>query len=156
MNGPPSNVWLGVSVEDQECAEERIPLLLETPASIRFLSCEPLLGGLDLDLHGIHWVIVGGESGHNARPMHPDWARSLRDQCVTSKVAFFFKQWGELIPVSQLIEPDKAMGKMQKEIEGEEMVRLGKKAAGRMLDGREWNEFPFAVPDPENGHASHA
>lgn len=110
---PLSNVWLGVSVEDQKRADLRIPALLETPAAVRFLSCEPLLGPVDLYRHmpavdywdsreteewGIHWVIVGGESGHGARPMHPTWARQLRDQCSASGVAFHFKQWGEWGP----------------------------------------------------------
>ena len=122
-----SNIWLGVSVEDQKTADERIPLLLSTPAAVRFVSCEPLLGPVDfwkfatreetfgsmydhrgsygiypglppepIKYHeGIDWVIVGGESGPGARPMHPDWARSIRNQCVDAGVPFFFKQWGE-------------------------------------------------------------
>ncbi|MCA1973640.1 MAG: phage Gp37/Gp68 family protein, partial [Caenispirillum sp.] len=118
---PLPNVWLGVSVEDQAWADERIPVLLDTPAAVRFISAEPLLGPLDLrnwligrEEHGIDWsrpvgqksgacigwtppldwVIVGGESGPGARPMHPDWARSLRDQCAAAGVPFLFKQWG--------------------------------------------------------------
>lgn len=105
----PSNVWVGTSVEDQKRAEERIPELLRIPARVRFLSCEPLLGPVDLhtlyeggspnnltalDSGLIHWVICGGESGPNARPMNPDWARSLRDQCRAAGVAFFMKQMG--------------------------------------------------------------
>ena len=130
---PLPNVWLGVSVEDQETADQRIPLLLDTPATMRFVSAEPLLGPLDLtpylqaldaEAAGLaddplaatllaegmqegnasgpgllHWVIAGGESGPNARPMHPDWVRSLRDQCREADVAFFFKQWGEWHPM---------------------------------------------------------
>jgi protein gp37 len=116
---PLKSIWLGVSVEDQKTANERIPLLLQVPAAVRFLSCEPLLGPLDLMqdqlrckdgsypfpyladkhrtkwLHNIDWVIVGGESGKDARPMHPDWVHSLRDQCNKASVSFFFKQWGE-------------------------------------------------------------
>lgn len=103
---PLPNVWLGVSVEDQRWADVRIPALLGTPAAVRFLSCEPLLGPVDLwrwigpefILSPLHWVIVGGESGRGARPMHPDWARSLRDQCVRAGVPFLFKQWGEWGP----------------------------------------------------------
>ena len=111
---PLPNVALGVSVESQKYADERIPHLLETPAAVRFLSCEPLIGPVDLErwlvyydsLYGepwgsrgdLHWVIVGGESGPKARPMHPDWARSLRDQCVAAGVPFFFKQHGEWSP----------------------------------------------------------
>lgn len=102
----PSNVWIGTTVEDQERADQRIPELLEIPAKVRFLSCEPLLGPLNLepafsfirDVHHkdapIHWVICGGESGPNARPMHPDWAMSLRDQCAEAQTAFFMKQMG--------------------------------------------------------------
>ncbi len=111
---PLPNVWLGVSVEDQTTADERIPLLLQTPAAVHFVSCEPLLGPVDLNkAHGfqrpiygdtggyppperLDWVICGGESGPGARPMHPDWARSLRDQCADAGVPYFFKQWEEL------------------------------------------------------------
>ena len=100
----PPNVWLGTSVEDQKTADERIPHLLQVPAAVRFLSCEPLIGSVDLaytcfngadsfgSMPGIHWAIIGGESGPNARPMKPDWARDLRDQCVAAGVPFFFKQ----------------------------------------------------------------
>jgi protein gp37 len=115
---PLSNVWLGTSVEDQRWADIRIPQLLLTPAAVRFLSCEPLLGPVDLwaylELGGIDWVIVGGESGHGARPMNPAWARSLRDQCRDAGVAFFFKQWGGRTP----------------------------KSGGRVLDGRTWDQMP--------------
>lgn len=114
---PPANVWIGTTAEDQTRADERIPQLLRIPAKVRFLSCEPLLGPIDLPATagdgpnsgfaltdgfgrvdgeglGIHWVIFGGESGPKARPMHPDWARSLRDQCKAAGVAFFMKQMG--------------------------------------------------------------
>ncbi len=108
---PLPNVWLGVSVEDQKRANERIPLLLDTPAAVRFISAEPLLGPITvfsmngpIDIYRgmespLDWVIVGGESGPGARPMHPGWARSLRDQCAEADVAFFFKQWGNWRPV---------------------------------------------------------
>ena len=96
---PLPNVWLGVSVEDQARAEERIPILCETPTAIRFLSCEPLLAPLDLDLDDIDWVIVGGESGPGARPMHLDWARAIRDQCRAAGVAFFLKQMARRAPI---------------------------------------------------------
>lgn len=152
---PLPNVWLGVSVENQAAADERIPLLLQTPAAVRFISAEPLLGPVELwracgavdavnaapDLRTalgiisplagkkLEWVICGGESGQHARPMDPDWARSLRDQCTTSGVPFFFKQWGEWGPAGN--------------VDGRPvMARCGKKAAGAMLDGREWKEFP--------------
>ena len=127
---PFPNVWLGVSVEDQATADKRIPLLLQTPAAVRFVSAEPLLGPLELDdivvkdgpgewhfscldddgsieddtdFHGamVDWIICGGESGPGARPMHPGWALGLRDQCVTAGVPFFFKQWGEWSPVER-------------------------------------------------------
>jgi protein gp37 len=117
------NLWLGVSAERQEEADERIPLLLQTPAAVRFISAEPLLGPIDLTsikrtraegymrpLDGrfrtLDWVIAGGESGPHARAMHPDWARGLRDQCRDAGVAFFFKQWGEWAPST----PDQAQG----------------------------------------------
>lgn len=111
---PLSNVWLGVSAEDQKAADERIPFLLETPAAVRWISAEPLLGPITLErpivnddalrervwLEELGWVVAGGESGPGARPMHPDWARSLRDQCVAADVAFFFKQWGSWAEVA--------------------------------------------------------
>lgn len=189
----PRNVWMGTTVEDQKRADERIPELLKIPAKVRFLSCEPLLGPVDLnsnlggtrwiggqrgcmgqhhgrgtpdcprELHhhhderckpGIEWVIAGGESGSKARPIHPDWARSLRDQCRAAAVPFFFKQWGEWAP--QFDADGKPLPYM---IRGKEevfpdhpdhpgadvfsaLLKVGKKAAGRLLDGREWNEFP--------------
>ena len=119
---PLDNVWLGTSVESQKWADVRIPQLLGTPAAVRFLSCEPLLGPVDLFAWNIDrgarvdWVIVGGESGPHARPMHPDWARHLRDDCLTAGIAFHFKQWGGVRP----------------------------KANGRELDGRTWDEYPEA------------
>ena len=123
------NVWLGVSAEDQRTAEERIPPLLETPAALRWLSAEPLLGPLEIDHHlagmdalgvlprrlpALDWVVVGGESGPGARPMEAAWARSLRNQCICAETAFFFKQWGG----------------------------RSAKSGGRELDGRTWDEMP--------------
>lgn len=153
---PLPNVWLGVSVENQQTADERIPLLLHTPAAVRFVSAEPLLGPIDLrysafngsdsiqSLEGLHWVIVGGESGPWARPTHPDWVRSLRDQCVAAGVPFHFKQWGEYCWPEQMTEDVWRMVDAQVNLAGipEEAYRVGKKAAGRMLDGKEWLEFP--------------
>jgi protein gp37 len=183
---PLPNVWLGVSCEDQATADERIPLLLQTPAAVRFISAEPQLGPIDisfdLEIHyqcpncgdgqgfegercscgdGIYyatdtidWVIVGGESGKKARPMHPDWPRSLRDQCQAAGVPFFLKQWGEFsltdVPAkkSVFVHPD---GGVITETEAwaagpttpvVRMIRVGKKAAGRLLDGKEWSEYP--------------
>lgn len=181
---PLKNVWLGVSVGDQAAADKRVSDLLLTPAAVRFLSCEPLLEPVDLcnitlsdggrldALRGIDtafqchyaaaldWVIVGGESGSHARPMHPDWARSLRDQCTEARVPYFFKQWGEVIPRDQW-RPD-TLAHPAGELAWQAAIeafggtpaprvyydsqrwgyRIGKKAAGRLLDGREWNEYP--------------
>jgi len=171
---PLPNVWLGTSVENQEQADKRIPHLLQTPAAVRFLSIEPLLGAIELSdvtrradavqvlgkptLQGIDWIIVGGESGPGARPMHPDWARSLRDQCTAAGVPFFFKQWGEwgddlgsydgpaLEPARvRYARPDGTLAEIGKGLlrwNSSMIYRVGKKAAGRVLDGREWNEMP--------------
>ncbi len=202
---PLPNVWLGVSVEDQATADKRIPLLLETPAAVRFVSAEPILGPIDFSLDGlwheacprcedegfteedtgafispccdnsgkseddvaIDWVIVGGESGPGARPIHPEWVRSLRAQCNAAQVPFFFKQWGAWAPCG-LIERDKsfaggfafddpsggrtsatylpALGVVGRHYAlldgGQPMVRVSKKRAGRELDGRTWEEYP--------------
>lgn len=118
----PSNVWMGVSVENQHWVR-RVDDLRGVPARIRFLSCEPLLGPLKLDLSGIGWVIAGGESGRRARPMKPAWARSIRDQCVQQQVPFFFKQWGAHDELGN---------------------RRSKRASGHQLDGRAWRQFPSA------------
>ncbi len=145
---PMKNVWLGVSVENQKAADERVPLLQQTPAAVRFISAEPLLGPVMLDLPPIRfnereldWVICGGESGPGARPMHPDWARSLRDQCAAAGVPFFFKQWGENWPNEQgnySLSPEQEAGATDED----DYSRIGKKAAGALLDGREWKQFP--------------
>ncbi|MFF9118358.1 DUF5131 family protein [Streptomyces massasporeus] len=197
---PLRNVWLGVSVEDQKRADLRIPALVDTPAAVRFLSCEPLLGPVDLTAwmpaghaswrcqgpdcrrfyagplqqhcpdcgreghwSGSHtgngrpngqpigWVIVGGESGRGARPMAPQWATALRDQCTAADVPFFFKQWGEYAPTGYLVIGGASRGVL---LTGDpvddlghrvEIARVGKKKAGRELDGRTWDEFPKAV-----------
>lgn len=206
---PLPNVWLGVSAEDQARAEERIPLLLDTPAAVRFVSCEPLLGPLDLryltlvprvpgslragihidalagkyvesglaytgewdidgppppetDRRSLDWVICGGESGPGARPMHPDWARSLRDQCRwAGGVPFFFKQWGAWAPWDDdnwsLPEgcDDGVARRQALHLDGVDLLRVGKRAAGRRLDGREWNELPVpASPEATQDPAS--
>jgi protein gp37 len=178
---PLPNVWLGVSAERQKEADERIPHLLATRAAVRFISAEPLLGPIDLmevipnpiiynAVHGMErllgWVIVGGESGGNARPMHPSWARTLRDQCAATGVSFFFKQWGEWAKhrpqAGGDLGGDVRAGRVrivhptgQSDVEVSEttgghntipgsryMIRVGKKAAGRLLDGVEHNGFP--------------
>ncbi|RIX74443.1 phage Gp37/Gp68 family protein [Acidovorax cavernicola] len=215
LDGPPDHVWLGATIVDQAEADRDIPKLLGVPAAKRFLSMEPLLGPVRLDVlaldpdrvilnalngqcgvgfahtqgdfpSGVDWVIVGGESGAGARPMHPDWVRSLRDQCGPAGVPFLFKQWGEWFPVSQQDEEfthrlyrsnrkarqhedqgalDDCYGRTclveQAVIHEDSSVhaplapmaflqgtgamltfKAGKKAAGRALDGREWDEAP--------------
>lgn len=186
---PLPNVWLGVSVEDQKRAEERIDDLEATPAAVRFLSIEPMLGPIDLSrwlvcpnaLEGlpmdpstgayecctncdwtgwtgsIDWVIVGGESGPGARPMHPDWARSLRDQCAAASVPFFFKQWGEWAPhptgeaitirqyhdtIDYIDRDTGARKRNPNRFSDHTMRRVGKKAAGRTLDGVTHDTMP--------------
>ena len=154
-NWPLPNVWLGVSVENQAAADERIPHLLATPAAMRFLSCEPLLGPLDFwnadhdglrgGMGGIRWVIAGGERGAKARPMHPDWARSLRDQCKAAGVAYMLKQRGEFLTIPEVPATGFRMGiidAMNCNCMGGGFVRVGKKLAGHLLDGREHMEFP--------------
>lgn len=157
------NVWLGVTAENQARADERIPILLQTPAAKRFVSCEPLLGPITfrpqardlfemhelsvtgdgtkpLMLRGIDWLIAGGESGPGARPMHPGWARYLRDQCQEIGVPFFFKQWGEW---TTDVPQGLSMAHREMALEqGQTFYRVGKKCAGRLLDGLEWNEVP--------------
>jgi protein gp37 len=147
----PPNLWMGVSVENATHLD-RIDHLRAVPAAIRFLSLEPLIRPLGtLDLDGIGWVIVGGESGPKARVMHPDWARDLRDQCQAAAVPFFFKQSGEWAPTGAFgigpYDPKRFFGgKLTDEFGGrEEIARVGRKAAGRILDGRTWDEFPVAA-----------
>ena len=121
----PTNVWLGVSVEDRKYGVPRIAHLRKVVAPVRFLSVEPLLEDIGkIDLRGIHWVIVGGESGAKARPMEQAWADNVRRQALAQDVAFFFKQWGTW---------------------GPDGVRRHKKANGRKLQGREWSEFPASI-----------
>lgn len=186
----PGNIWIGTSVENQKAADERIPELLQIPAKVRFLSCEPLLGAVDLtrdglvcvpcvnaldglptdpetgaqecckkcdytgigDEWGIDWVICGGESGPEARPMHPEWARSLRDQCNAAKVPFFFKQWGEWLPSAGWLEDDMASitrhpyGKDRYAVMCSPAFTSASYYKGpQRLDGREWSEFPNAT-----------
>lgn len=190
---PLEQVWLGVSVEDQAAADARVPDLLGARAAHRFLSCEPLLGPLDIHpwlarvardvdflevsasdgsidscvrVHlapRVDWVIAGGESGPEARPCHPDWVRSLRDQCAAAGVPFFFKQWGEWQPVRPLYGGDESLDDGRGELSALEpggclysprgpalqpapgswlMERVGKRAAGAELDGRSHREMP--------------
>ena len=165
------NLWIGVTAENQRTADERIPILLQIPAAVRFVSIEPMLGPVDLtnirfpgdarssvlqycdgcEKHNQHpycgkldWVICGGETGPGARPMQFEWARSLRNQCVDANVPFFFKGWGNWVAPSQM-----PLG-TYREIEdfgdgigiSDNPLGVGKKRAGRLLDGDEWNEYP--------------
>ena len=155
----PQNVWAGTSVESQKYAP-RLECLARVPARVRFVSVEPMLGPVDLRKwtcicqpctfprpnqnrcgSGIQWLICGGESGPKARPMHPDWPRSLRDQCQAAAVPFFFKQWGEWAPRDTMIGDPFGFSDWS----GQKMVKVGKKAAGARLDGREWREMPQAT-----------
>ena len=193
-----TNVWMGVSVEDQQTADERIPWLLQTPAPVRFLSIEPMLGPVDLkaikwpgkhrvdvllrgawnlpgwfsgftnhsDMNGIDWVIVGGESGSRARPMHPFWVRKIQEQCEFAEVPFLFKQWGSYKPIRNYYEkndndieakpelpPFKIVNPFGyiwnithdgKPTPGCWIMRKGdKKASGRLLDGKIYDEYPI-------------
>lgn len=140
----PEQVWIGTTVENQHWAEERIPILSEVPARVRFLSCEPLLGAIDLKPflkeipNAVNWVIAGGESGPHSRPMNPDWVRNLRDQCAEHDIAFHFKQWGHWVPEELLTEKQKKVTTL----EGYRLAAAGKKQAGRLLDGRTWDQLP--------------
>jgi protein gp37 len=151
---PPRNVWLGVSVEDQATADERIPLLLQTPAAVRFISYEPALGPINLGWYlgrfdpmqgattpNLHWLIAGGESGPNARPSHPDWFRAVRDQCAAAGVPFFFKQWGEWLGAEQDGAPGDGRH-VQHVNASDHSIKVGKKAAGRLLDGKLYDAYP--------------
>lgn len=182
--GFPFNVWMGTTVENQDYAEQRIPHLLSIPAKVRFLSVEPMLGEVNVPhviaadgdsaskgtMHwmgidaGINWVICGGESGDKARPMHPDWVRHLRDQCVAAGVAFHFKQWGNWLPFTDkypgvnkamngegspmFLESIRVDGKVYTDVmydPGDNDIvyaNVGKKVAGRQIDGRTWDEVP--------------
>ncbi|WP_440966088.1 phage Gp37/Gp68 family protein [Massilia sp. GER05] len=166
-----TNVWLGASIVNQIEADRDIPKLVALHAAVKFLSMEPLLGPVDLRgnlpgeralrwhrpmLNMLDWVIVGGESGPAARPMHPDWARDLRDQCAAAGVPFLFKQWGEWLPA---IDGRSVLGKtlilegaapLPEKLQwhgfecGQQVARVGKKAAGRQLDGVQHDGYPSA------------
>src|SRR5436190_1923297 len=152
------NVWGGSADRrffgDKHWAERRLPLLLQHAARRRFLSCEPLLGPIDLskwtknraaDLHPIDWIIAGGESGPGARPMLPGWARQLRDQCGAADISFHFKQWGHWAPTESV----SAVGveKFWDDVEGRDVTMRanGKKVNGRSLDGQTWDQLPVAA-----------
>lgn len=188
---PKNNVWLGVTAENQKTANERIPELLKIPAAVRFVSVEPMLGPVDLQQvtyqklknwiqnnetqYGLDWVICGGESGPGARPIHPDWARSLRDQCQATEVPFFFKQWGEWLPWEFDAQPPFINSQNEQSIDSNGIniyntetgetnpkwddglwtvpenlspccfEKVGKKAAGNLLDGERWEQYPETI-----------
>lgn len=143
----PDNVWLGTTVETQRWADKRLPKLSQIPASIRFLSCEPLLGPVDLDSwlsqKNIHWVIAGGESGPHARPSDPLWFLDLLKQCRNHEVPFHFKQWGEWAPISDHRTLPRTV--LEEERFSAPLGRFGKKASGRNLAGRTWNDAPDSI-----------
>ncbi len=153
----PENVWVGTTVENEEWADRRLPRLARIPAARRFLSCEPLLGPLDLsrwlrsdnpELFPIDWVIVGGESGPKSRPMLPVWAAELRDECVAAEVPFFFKQWGCWTPaVGPVMAKDETIVDAAT-MRTFEMRRVSKIAGGRLLDGRTWDQIPSSFDPP--------
>jgi protein gp37 len=142
----PRNVWLGTTAENQLWLIRRAHELARYPATVRFLSCEPLLGSLDLApiVTALDWVIAGGESGAKARPTHPAWFRSLRDQCTAFGISFHFKQWGEWAPAEDA--EDACHRRMRIVWKGEpaSLERRGKRLTGRLLDGRTWDEVPLA------------
>jgi protein gp37 len=149
----PSNVWVGTTVENQKYADERLPALLSVPAACRFLSCEPLLGSVDLSEwlgpkrgqkhHPIDWVIVGGESGPQARMMNPDWPRSLRDQCKKAGTSFHFKQWGQWAPLGQGYGIAKRQLEIETQLEGRVIMAKYSRKDARVLDGRTWDGAPL-------------
>ncbi len=140
----PANVWIGTTVEDQQRADERLPHLAKLPAAVRFISAEPLLGPLSisewLDV-SLDWVITGGESGPKARPSSPTWFRDLLNQCMATDVAFHFKQWGDWAPGQGI---NLAKARASQADDGTTMLRVGKKVAGRALDGEIWDGLPKA------------
>ena len=150
------NVWHGLTVCNQQEADEKIPLLLQTPAAHRWISIEPMLGEIDihkylLDSHyegnhacrGVHAVILGGETGPHARPMRPDWVRSVRDQCAAAGVPFFFKQWGEYLHESQLFDSGIGLDWFNDHVTPRGFAKVPRAKAGRLLDGRTHDELPW-------------
>lgn len=154
----PQNVWLGTTTENQHWADKRLDILMQHRAAVRFASCEPLLGSLDLsrwlvnpfigrkERRGLNWVIAGGESGAKARPMVPLWAQQIRDDCKAASVPFHFKQWGHWVP-EEIAGPGKKQKVQVFNAKGEPitLIGMGKSAAGRALDGEFWD----GVPDQE-------
>lgn len=148
----PDNIWIGTTVENQRLAELRLPHLLAVPARVRFLSCEPLLGPLNLrrwfnkrGYNRIDWIIAGGESGANSRPMHPDWARRLLRQCQDANVPFHFKQWGHWAPAEMFDAPTGVTTVHLANERPVNMIGAGKGSAGRLLDGTTWDGLPHPL-----------
>ena len=148
----PANVWLGTTVEDQKWVNKRLPHLAMNPARVRFLSCEPLLDEIHLDdwleQEAVHWVIAGGESGPKARPSDPAWFMAVRDQCIAHGTPFHFKQWGDWAPLDAVASRNLPR-KFLSDGYSAPMGRFGKKAGGRVLEGRTWDGVPMSVS--ENG-----
>ncbi len=144
-NDWPHNVWLGTTIETQRLADKRLPHLADCAARVRFLSCEPLLEGIDLshwlERKAVHWVIAGGESGPGARPSDPLWFYALRDGCIAHRTPFHFKQWGDWAPLGSLPEPRDVLW----ETCSTPMARFGKKASGRLLENRTWDGLPRSL-----------
>lgn len=168
--GTPDHIWIGVTVENQEMADKNIPILLDIPAKTRFLSCEPLLGNIDLtslkdgigltcnaldgsyydsgvkylDIKGryLSWVIIGGESGSNARFMHPNWAKNIIAQCDAANVPVFFKQWGEYAPFENIPLDGSSKMKTHNFDDGTIVYRIGKKKAGNIIHGTKYEQYP--------------
>lgn len=148
MDNWPSNVWLGTTVELQTRADELLPFLAEIPARVRFISAEPLLGPLEIEKWletSIDWVITGGESGPKARPASPIWFRSLHAQCMRTETAFHFKQWGDWAPGDGINMMTRTPRPNQIVDGGTRMFRVGKKIAGRSLDGKKWDQLPHVA-----------
>jgi protein gp37 len=143
---PRENVWLGTTVENQRWANRRIDRLVSVQARVRFLSCEPLLSTIDLTpwlgKGLVNWIIAGGESGGSARPTHPNWVRSLRDQCEAHGVPFYFKQWGQWSPEASSERVGRSVELRDESGRPERLAWNSKKTSGRLLDGRTWDEYP--------------
>ena len=140
----PTNVWLGTTVENHAWARKRLPELVRLPAAVRFISAEPLLGPVDLRpwVGDLHWVITGGESGPKARPSSPSWFRQLLNQCMAADIPFHFKQWGDWAPGQGI---NLARVRSADAADGTAMLRVGKKVAGRTLEGQIWDGLPRVV-----------
>jgi protein gp37 len=154
---PNKNIWFGTSIEDQLSAHRRVPLLLKIPAFVRFLSIEPMIDRVDLlpilklniefyrpetGYDGINWIIVGGESGNNARPLNPGWVKEVKNLCNFLNIPFFFKGWGHWLPDDQLKSLKGNHQLFSKTIDGVEYYNVGKKYSGDLLDGEQWHQFP--------------